>query len=89
MTLDATASPLTSFFEVELQLGLKGRLAGFLENSPLLVQARDAAGYAPFRDAVGFSGTLRALDAKEWHDRLAAAARAAAAAKPIAAAKPR
>lgn len=68
-----------------LQFGARGRIAGLLSTADLLSTRNDDAGYLLLKRPVHFSGTLAAIDDREWRELLVSAATK----KPASDAKPR
>jgi hypothetical protein len=59
---------------VELQLGVRGKLAPLLATAGLLSSRKDEQGYTMLNQPVRFGGTLQHIDDTQWHDLLAKAA---------------
>ncbi len=59
---------------VELQLGVRGKLAPLLATAGLLSARKDEQGYTLLNQPVRFGGTMQHIDETQWHDLLAKAA---------------
>lgn len=68
--LPLRAQPLS----LELQLGARGAIAGFLSTAGLLAGDKDAQGFTMLRQSIHFGGTLEHINESQWHDLLVKAA---------------
>ena len=62
---------------LELQLGAQGAMAQILTTAALLSAETDAVGYSRLQQPLHFGGTLQKVDATQWQELLAEAARRA------------
>ncbi len=68
--------PQDQKLSLDLQVGVRGKLAELMATAGLLSPRKDADGYAMILQPAHFGGTLRNLDRTQWHDLLARAATA-------------
>jgi hypothetical protein len=59
---------------VELQLGVRGKLAPLLATAGLLSARKDEQGYTLLNQPIRLGGTMQHIDETQWHDLLAKAA---------------